>query len=54
MAEFLTVAAKHCPQAEHSPQIAAGSFNLSLAGVTQPVKREETIVQQKGYNLIDP
>jgi hypothetical protein len=29
-------------------------FNLSLAGVSQSVKREDTIVQQKGYNLIDP
>jgi hypothetical protein len=29
---------------------AAGSFNLSLAGVSQSVKRRET----KGYNLIDP
>ncbi|NVM22546.1 MAG: hypothetical protein HWN68_12300 [Desulfobacterales bacterium] len=26
MSEFLTVAAKHCRQAEHSPQLAAGSF----------------------------
>ncbi|MBW1794027.1 MAG: hypothetical protein JRJ38_06285 [Deltaproteobacteria bacterium] len=25
-----------------------------LAGVSQSVKRGETIVQQKGYNLIDP
>ena len=32
----------------------AGFFNLSLAGVSQSVKRGETIVQQKGYNLIDP
>jgi hypothetical protein len=30
MANFLTVAAKHCRQAEHSPQLAAGSFNTFL------------------------
>jgi hypothetical protein len=28
MAYFLTVAAKHCRQAEHSLQLAAGSFNI--------------------------
>jgi len=33
---------------------AARDLNLSLAGVSQSVKRGETIVQQKGYNLIDP
>jgi len=32
----------------------ARRLNLSLAGVSQSVKRGETIVQQKGYNLIDP
>ena len=32
----------------------AGFFNLSLAGVNRSVKRGETMVQQKGYNLIDP
>ena len=32
----------------------AGFFNLSLAGVSRSVKRGETIVQQKGHNLIDP
>jgi predicted DNA-binding protein YlxM (UPF0122 family) len=32
----------------------AGFFNLSLAGVSQSVKRGEAIVEQKGYNLIDP
>ena len=31
----------------------ARRLNLSLAGVSQSVKRGETIVQQKGYNLID-
>ena len=30
MAKFLTVAAKHCRQAEHSLQLAAGSFNILL------------------------
>ncbi len=29
-------------------------LKLSLSGVSQSVKRGETIVQQKGYNLIDP
>ena len=29
-------------------------LRFSLAGVSQSVKRGETIVQQKGYNLIDP
>jgi hypothetical protein len=28
MAALLTVAAKHCRQAEHSMQLAAGFFNL--------------------------
>ena len=32
----------------------ARRLNLSLAGVSQSVKRGEAIVQQKGYNLIDP
>jgi putative transposase len=32
----------------------ARRLNLSLAGVSQSVKRGETIVEQKGYNLIDP
>jgi len=32
----------------------ARRLNLSLAGVSQSVKRGETTVQQKGYNLIDP
>jgi|GEM_PF-5910093 len=32
----------------------ARRLNLSLAGVSQSVKRGETILQQKGYNLIDP
>jgi REP element-mobilizing transposase RayT len=32
----------------------ARRLNLSLAGVSQSVKRGETIAQQKGYNLIDP
>jgi predicted DNA-binding protein YlxM (UPF0122 family) len=32
----------------------ARRLNFSLAGVSQSVKRGETIVQQKGYNLIDP
>jgi len=32
----------------------ARRLNLSLAGVSQSVKRGEIIVQQKGYNLIDP
>ncbi len=32
----------------------ARRLNLSLVGVSQSVKRGETIVQQKGYNLIDP
>ena len=32
----------------------AGFFNLSLAGVSQSVKRGETIVQQRGYNLTRP
>ena len=49
-------------QRAHSPQVlpdgsasrAAGSFNLSLAGVSQSVKRGEIIVQHKGYNFIDP
>jgi hypothetical protein len=27
MISFLAVDAKHCRQAEHSPQLAAGSFN---------------------------
>ena len=27
MLQFLAVAAKHCSRAEHSPQLAAGSFN---------------------------
>jgi len=29
-------------------------LKLSLSGVSLSVKRGETIVQQKGYNLIDP
>jgi len=29
-------------------------LRFSLAGVSQSVNRGETIVQQKGYNLIDP
>jgi hypothetical protein len=29
MVPFLTVAAKHCRKAEHSLQLAAGSFNLA-------------------------
>jgi hypothetical protein len=32
----------------------ARRLTLSLAEVGQSVKRGETIVQQKGYNLIDP
>ena len=32
----------------------ARRLNFSLAGVSQSVKRGETIVQQKGHNLIDP
>jgi len=32
----------------------ARRLNFSLAGVSQLVKRGEIIVQQKGYNLIDP
>jgi len=32
----------------------ARRLNLSLAGVSHLVKRGETIIQQKGYNLIDP
>jgi len=32
----------------------ARHLNFSLAGVSQSVKRGATIVQQKGYNLIDP
>ena len=32
----------------------ARRLNLSLAGVSQSVKRGETIVQQKGYRIIDP
>jgi len=32
----------------------ARRLNLSLAGVSQSVKRGGTIVQQKGYNLIAP
>ncbi|MHC4560891.1 MAG: transposase, partial [Planctomycetota bacterium] len=32
----------------------ARRLNLSLAGVSQSLKRGETIVQQKGYSLIDP
>ena len=45
MANFLTVAAKHCRQAEHSPQLAAGSFNNSIevAGRMEP-----TIQESKG------
>jgi hypothetical protein len=31
MVNFLTVAAKHCRRAEHSPQLAAGSFNILSA-----------------------
>ncbi|MCD6184208.1 MAG: hypothetical protein J7K84_00230 [Deltaproteobacteria bacterium] len=30
------------------------TFTVSLAWVSQSVKRGETIVQQKGYNLINP
>jgi hypothetical protein len=32
----------------------ARRLSLSLAGVSQSVKQGQTIVQQKGYNLINP
>jgi hypothetical protein len=33
MAAFLTVAAKHCGQAEHSLRLAAGFFNDNSQGI---------------------
>jgi len=45
MANFLTVAAKHCRKAEHSLQLAAGSFNHHAAG-TEPNTKEASYAEQ--------
>jgi hypothetical protein len=40
MAAFLTVAAKHCRQAEHSLQLAAGLFNGIKPGEVSPFRAD--------------